>query len=89
MTDEIPSGDSSTITTEEQFVDLLLKEFEPRTVSDFLALKRAVRLLAKQALHDPAINSGNAVATINAIIAKMDARIVQQLALIAQQGQRQ
>jgi predicted ATPase len=86
---ESASEDSSIATPAEQFAKMLQKEFAPETAEDLSGIERAVQVLAEQALHDPTVISEDPVATIKAIIAKLDTRIAQQVNLIAQHGRRQ
>ena len=61
---------------------LLRKEFKPKTDEAKEAVERAVRTLAEQALAQTTLISGDVVATIESIIAALDAALTQQINVI-------
>ena len=71
------------LTTEgNDFSALLNKEFKPRTDRAREAVAEAVQTLAQQALHNTALISDNALSSINALIAAIDAKLTEQVNLI-------
>ena len=64
------------------FADLLRKEFRSRSDEDNSAVQAAVQTLATQALADTQLISDDAVRTIQAIIAQIDAKLTDQVNLI-------
>jgi type VI secretion system protein ImpC len=71
------------LTTEgNDFSALLNKEFKPRTDRAREAVAEAVQTLAQQALHNTALISDNALSSINAMIAAIDAKLTEQVNLI-------
>jgi type VI secretion system protein ImpC len=66
----------------DDFSALLQKEFKPKSDRAREAVESAVRTLAEQALHDTGVISGDALATIEALIAQIDHTLTQQINLI-------
>ncbi|KVZ32063.1 EvpB family type VI secretion protein [Burkholderia ubonensis] len=64
------------------FADLLQKEFKPRSDKAKEAVETAVRTLAEQALRDTKVISGDALATIESLIAQIDGKLTEQINLI-------
>mgnify|MGYP001148158454 CR=1 FL=1 len=64
------------------FADLLQKEFKPRSDKAKEAVETAVRTLAEQALCDTKVISGDVLATIESLIAQIDAKLTEQINLI-------
>jgi type VI secretion system protein ImpC len=60
------------------FTALLQREFKPKTDQAREAVESAVRTLAQQALADTALISGDATATIGAMIAAIDRKLTEQ-----------
>lgn len=64
------------------FAALLKKEFKPKTTEAKSAVEQAVQTLAAQALADTKIISGDAVKTIEGMIAAIDRKLTEQVNLI-------
>jgi type VI secretion system protein ImpC len=64
------------------FASLLNKEFKPKTDEARGAVEQAVHTLAQQALSNTQLLSGDAVKTIEAMIAAIDAKLTEQVNLI-------
>jgi len=64
------------------FDSLLKKEFKPKSDRAREAVETAVRTLASQALADTALISDDAIKSIEAIIAQIDAKLTEQINLI-------
>jgi type VI secretion system protein ImpC len=64
------------------FAALLNKEFKPKTDEARGAVEQAVHTLAQQALSNTQLLSGDAVKTIEAMIAAIDAKLTEQVNLI-------
>ncbi len=64
------------------FAALLSKEFKPKTDEARGAVEQAVHTLAQQALSNTQLLSGDAVKTIEAMIAAIDAKLTEQVNLI-------
>ncbi|TAK87625.1 MAG: type VI secretion system contractile sheath large subunit [Aquabacterium sp.] len=64
------------------FAALLKKEFKPKTTEAKSAVEQAVQTLAAQALADTKIISGDAVKTIEGMIAAIDKKLTEQVNLI-------
>jgi len=64
------------------FASLLQKEFKSRTEDSKEAVETAVRTLAEQALEGVNLVSGDALATIEALIAQIDKKLTEQVNLI-------
>ncbi len=65
-----------------EFEALLSKQFKPKTDHAREAVRSAVKTLAEQALSDTALISGDAVKSIEAIVAELDRKLSEQLNLI-------
>jgi type VI secretion system protein ImpC len=65
-----------------EFESLLNKEFKPRTDERKSAVQTAVKALAEQALSATQLISGDAIKSIEAIIAEIDKKLSEQLNLI-------
>lgn len=65
-----------------EFDSLLKKEFKPKSDQAREAVQKAVQTLAQQALSETVIISGDAIKTIEAIIAELDAKLSGQINLI-------
>ncbi|WOD20089.1 type VI secretion system contractile sheath large subunit [Paraburkholderia kirstenboschensis] len=61
------------------FANLLQKEFKPKSDKAKEAVETAVRTLAEQALRDSNVISGDVLATIEALIAQIDAKLTAQI----------
>ncbi len=61
------------------FANLLQKEFKPKSDKAKEAVETAVRTLAEQALRDSNVISGDVLATIEALIAQIDAKLTTQI----------
>ena len=61
------------------FASLLQQEFRPRTDKARDAIDAAVRTLAEQALQDAALVPGDVLATIEGMIAQLDAKLSEQI----------
>ena len=66
----------------DDFTELLSKEFKPKSDRAKESVERAVRTLAEQALQETTVISTDVVATINSIIAEIDAKLTEQVNLI-------
>jgi len=66
----------------DDFASLLDQEFKPRSPEAKSAVQNAVATLAQQALADTAVVSDDAVATIESLIAAIDAKLTEQTNLI-------
>ena len=66
----------------DDFTELLSKEFKPKSDRAKESVERAVRTLAEQALRETTVISTDVVATINSIIAEIDAKLTEQVNLI-------
>lgn len=66
----------------DDFSELLGKEFKPKSDRAKESIERAVRTLAEQALQETTVISTDVVATINSIIAEIDAKLTEQINLI-------
>ena len=64
------------------FASLLKKEFKPKTEEATSAVERAVQTLAQQALSNATIISGDAMRSIESMIAALDRKITEQVNLI-------
>lgn len=64
------------------FSALLQKEFKPKSDRAKEAVENAVKTLAEQALADTALISGDAVKSIEAMIAEIDKRLTDQVNLV-------
>lgn len=64
---------------EDEFTSLLQKEFRPKSERARTEVEAAVRTLAQQVLEGTALVSEDAVTTINALIAEIDARLTDQV----------
>ncbi len=78
------TGTAAEATTQEEgdFSALLQKEFKPKSDRAKEAVEDAVKTLAEQALADTALISGDAVKSIEAMIAEIDKRLSDQVNLI-------
>ncbi|HKX62162.1 MAG TPA: type VI secretion system contractile sheath large subunit [Verrucomicrobiae bacterium] len=65
-----------------EFESLLNKEFKPKSAEAKSAVQQAVQTLAQQALSSTQLISGDAIRTIEAIIAEIDKKLSQQINLI-------
>jgi type VI secretion system protein ImpC len=65
-----------------EFESLLNKEFKPKTEERKSAVQTAVRTLAEQALGATTLISGDAIKTIEAMIAEIDKKLSEQINLI-------
>ena len=65
-----------------EFESLLNKEFKPKSAEAKSAVQQAVQTLAQQALSSTQLISGDAIKTIEAIIAEIDKKLSQQINLI-------
>lgn len=65
-----------------EFESLLQKEFKPKTDRAHEAVQAAVQTLAAQALEQTALISGDAVRTIESIVAEIDKKLTEQINLI-------
>jgi len=63
----------------DEFSALLKKEFKPKTEEANVAVQRAVRTLAEQALVDTSVVSDDAIKTIEKIIAEIDKKLTEQI----------
>ncbi|MFL9900653.1 type VI secretion system contractile sheath large subunit [Paraburkholderia fungorum] len=61
------------------FANLLQKEFKPKSDKAKEAVETAVRTLAEQALRDTNVISGDVLATIESLIAQIDAKLTAQI----------
>ncbi|CAE6700387.1 type VI secretion system contractile sheath large subunit [Paraburkholderia domus] len=61
------------------FANLLQKEFKPKSDKAKEAVEAAVRTLAEQALRDTNVISGDVLATIESLIAQIDAKLTAQI----------
>jgi type VI secretion system protein ImpC len=61
------------------FANLLQKEFKPKSDKAKEAVETAVRTLAEQALRDSNVISGDVLATIESLIAQIDAKLTAQI----------
>jgi type VI secretion system protein ImpC len=66
----------------DDFSELLNKQFKPKSDRAKESIERAVRTLAEQALQETTVISTDVVATINSIIAEIDAKLTEQVNLI-------
>jgi type VI secretion system protein ImpC len=64
------------------FASLLKKEFKPKTEEATSAVERAVQTLAQQALSNATIISGDAMRSIESMIAALDRKITEQVNVI-------
>ena len=64
------------------FASLLKKEFKPKTEEATSAVEQAVQTLAQQALANTAVISGDALRSIESMIASLDRKITEQVNLI-------
>src|SRR5688572_23540369 len=64
------------------FDSLLKREFKPKSDKAQVAVERAVRTLAEQALVDTALIKSDVVESIKSIIAKLDEKLTEQINLI-------
>jgi type VI secretion system protein ImpC len=64
------------------FASLLKKEFKPKTEEAKSAVEQAVQTLAQQALANAKVISGDAVKTIESMIAALDRKLTEQVNLI-------
>ncbi len=67
------------------FASLLKKEFKPKTDEAKSAVEQAVQTLAQQALANTKVISGDAVRSIEAMIAALDKKLTEQVNLIIHQ----
>jgi len=63
----------------DDFSELLNKQFRPKSDRAKESIERAVRTLAEQALQETTVISTDVVATINSIIAEIDAKLTEQV----------
>ena len=79
-----PAPEAATAVAPEvnEFEALLNKQFKPKTDHAREAVRTAVKTLAEQALSDTALISGDAVKSIEAIVAELDRKLSEQLNLI-------
>lgn len=78
-----PQGVAATTTTEvSDFSALLNREFKPKSDRAREAVAGAVQILAAQALSNTALVSNDALTTINALIAAIDAKLTEQVNLV-------
>jgi type VI secretion system protein ImpC len=64
------------------FDDLLKKEFKPKSSEAEVAVERAVRTLAEQALAETSLISTDVIESIKSMIAKLDQKLTEQINLI-------
>ena len=64
------------------FASLLKKEFKPKTEEARSAVEQAVQTLAQQALANAKVISGDALKTIESMIAALDRKLTEQVNLI-------
>ena len=76
------AAEGATSFAESDFAALLEKEFRPKSDQAKEAVKDAVRTLAEQALANTALISDDALRTIEAMIAAIDAKLTEQVNLV-------
>ncbi len=76
------AADGAVAVQEGDFSSLLKQEFKPKSDRAEQAVEKAVQTLAEQALADASIISDDAIKTIEAIIAGLDAKLSEQINLI-------
>ena len=76
------AADGAVAVQEGDFSSLLKQEFKPKSDRAEQAVEKAVQTLAEQALADASIISDDAIKTIEAIIAALDAKLSEQINLI-------
>ena len=74
---ELERAQSGAVAESDDFASLLDQEFKPRTPEAKSAVENAVATLAQQALADTAVVSDDAVATIESMIAAIDAKLTE------------
>jgi type VI secretion system protein ImpC len=76
-----PQGQPGAVTTQEggDFASLLNREFKPKTDRAREAVEAAVQTLAQQALANTQLVSGDALRSIEGIIAALDAKLTEQI----------
>ncbi len=79
QTTAAPAGTAFATPETSDFASLLQREFKPRTDSAREAVENAVLTLAQQALADTNLVSNDALTTINALIAAIDAKLTEQI----------
>src|ERR1700741_4008558 len=86
MAETHPQQESAQATTAPvgvtDFDSLLRKEFKPKTDEAKVAVERAVRTLAEQALAQTTLVGSDVVKSIEAIIAQLDLKLSEQINLI-------
>jgi len=75
----VPAFDTAVAAGDNDFASLLRQEFKPKTDKARDAIEGAVRTLAEQALQDAALVSGDVLATIEGLIAQLDAKLSEQI----------
>ena len=80
-TQATPQGQTGAVTTQEggDFAALLNREFKPKTDRAREAVEAAVQTLAQQALGNTQLISGDALRSIESIIAALDAKLTEQI----------
>jgi type VI secretion system protein ImpC len=80
-TQATPQGQTGAVTTQEggDFAALLNREFKPKTDRAREAVEAAVQTLAQQALSNTQLVSGDALRSIESIIAALDAKLTEQI----------
>jgi type VI secretion system protein ImpC len=76
------TGPATATTTTNEFAALLDREFKPKSDRAREAVEAAVQTLAQQALADTALVSDDALRSIEAMIAAIDAKLTEQINLI-------
>ena len=76
-----PQGQAGAVTTQDggEFASLLNREFKPKTDRAREAVEAAVQTLAQQALANTQLVSGDALRSIEGIIAALDAKLTEQI----------
>ncbi len=77
-----PGAPAAVIAEVNEFESLLQQEFKPKTAHARQAVETAVRTLAEQALAGTGLVSGDAISSIEAIIAELDRKLSEQVNLI-------
>jgi type VI secretion system protein ImpC len=80
-----PAAEAAIVTSESDFSALLNREFKPKTDRAREAVEQAVQTLAQQALGNTQLVSGDAIRSIESIIAAIDRKLTEQVNAIIHQ----